>query len=133
MKNWNQTDLGDINEEEQAAQELKEFNEKVRMAGLLEQHTNREIKLAKELEVWDALEELLWKQISRICWLKEGLGTHPSSTRPFSTIKFIILPQTSKKLQEIMFMHKRTSNLRRLITFLGGPQGLTFVYFTLNP
>ena len=52
--------------------QIENLNKKIRLDGLTENRSSDEIKLTTQLEEWEKREELLWKQKSRIQWLKEG-------------------------------------------------------------
>jgi exonuclease III len=73
LKSWNRHTFGNIFEtQKQLTEQMNEIQCKIREQGFTEELKNQELKVTQQLEDRKRQEEILWKQKSRIQWLKEG-------------------------------------------------------------
>lgn len=69
IQKWNKECFGKV---QKRLKDIKMELESLKVNPRTEQVARREARLAGELDEWMAREELLWKQRSRVDWLKEG-------------------------------------------------------------
>jgi hypothetical protein len=73
LKLWNQNTFGNIfDAQKQLSAQLEEIQHQIRMQGFTSELKAQETNLSQQLEVRRKQEEILWKQKSRVQWLKEG-------------------------------------------------------------
>eukprot|EP00253_Pinus_taeda_P027174 PITA_27174 len=73
IKQWNKNTFGNIlREKEILIQEIKKIQQKIILEGRSEELAHKEQEAEHKLLDRDLQEEILWRQKSRICWLKEG-------------------------------------------------------------
>eukprot|EP00253_Pinus_taeda_P029932 PITA_29932 len=73
IKQWNKNTFGNILKEKAILiQEIKQIQQKIIMEGRSEELMQKEQKVEQKLLERDLQEEILWRQKSRIRWLKEG-------------------------------------------------------------
>jgi exonuclease III len=73
LKSWNRHTFGNIFEtKKQLTEQMNEIQCKIREQGFTEELKDQELKVNQQLEDRKRQEEILWKQKSRIQWLKEG-------------------------------------------------------------
>lgn len=73
IKRWNKSTFGNIlKEKEQLIQEIKNTQQRIILEGRSEELTQKEQEMEGKLMARDRQEEVLWRQKSRIRWLKEG-------------------------------------------------------------
>eukprot|EP00253_Pinus_taeda_P012138 PITA_12138 len=73
IKRWNKTTFGNIfKEKELLIQEIKKVQQSIMSEGRTEELAHKEQEAEHKLLKRDMQEEILWKQKSRIRWLKEG-------------------------------------------------------------
>eukprot|EP00253_Pinus_taeda_P026862 PITA_26862 len=73
IKCWNKNTFGNIlREKEILIQEIKTIQQKIILEGRTEELMNNEQKVESKLLEHDLQEEILWRQKSRIHWMKEG-------------------------------------------------------------
>lgn len=73
IKNWNREEFGNIQKgQEQLQIEMKRIQQKIREEGRIEELTQEEGGVLTRLEERIKQEEILWRQKSRVTWLKEG-------------------------------------------------------------
>lgn len=73
IKTWNYTIFGNILQEKKALeQSMTKLQQKIILEGRTEEHARQEQILLTQLDERGRQEELLWRQKSRIKWLKEG-------------------------------------------------------------
>lgn len=68
LQNWNARNFGSVHKRVKTLKEhIVKLEQEERTASVIK----KELKLSSELDEWLAREELLWKQSSRMNWLKE--------------------------------------------------------------
>ena len=73
IKLWNHSTFGNIFQaQRQLHQEMATLQQKIILEGYTDQHLEKEQQLRMQMEERAKQEEILWKQKSRIRWLKEG-------------------------------------------------------------
>jgi hypothetical protein len=73
IKTWNKQTFGNIfDSQRQLSEQMKTIQTQIRLQGLTDELKSQEAITAQQLEARKAQEEILWKQKSRIQWLKEG-------------------------------------------------------------
>jgi hypothetical protein len=73
LKSWNKSTFGDIFQaQENLNQQMQILQQQIRLQGLTEDLKKQETLLNNHLAKRRAQEEILWRQKSRIQWLKEG-------------------------------------------------------------
>jgi hypothetical protein len=73
LKLWNQSTFGNIfDAQKQLLAQLEGIQQQIRLHGLTNELKAQEITLNQQLEVRKKQEEILWKQKSRVQWLREG-------------------------------------------------------------
>lgn len=73
IKNWNSTVFGNIFKEIKVLKsKMEETQQKIIVEGRTDELSSQEQELQKQLEERCRQEEILWRQKSRITWLKEG-------------------------------------------------------------
>ena len=73
IKRWNKTTFGNIfKEKEILTQEIKDIQQRMISEGRSEELAQKEQVIEKKFLERDLQEEILWRQKSRIRWLKEG-------------------------------------------------------------
>jgi hypothetical protein len=73
IKRWNWEEFGDVREKNKASiEELKMLDRTEETRHLTEEEKDRKRQASRELEASLLLEEISWRQKSRIRWLKEG-------------------------------------------------------------
>eukprot|EP00253_Pinus_taeda_P008135 PITA_08135 len=73
IKKWNKENFGNIfKEKESILQDLKSIQQRLILEGRTEELAHKEQELESKLQEREQQEEVLWRQKSRIRWLKEG-------------------------------------------------------------
>jgi hypothetical protein len=73
LKEWNKNVFGNIFQaKKELEQHLEELQQEFILQGCIEASTREEEKLQLQLEERQKQEEILWRQKSRVQWLKEG-------------------------------------------------------------
>ena len=73
LKHWNQHTFGNIFQSQQdLAAKMDALQQRLISSGCTEELDNQEKQLKNQIEEREIQEEMLWKQKSRIRWLKEG-------------------------------------------------------------
>jgi hypothetical protein len=73
LKLWNKHTFGNIfNSQKQLREQLGELQLQIRQQGLTDELRSQEMEITQQLEDRKRQEEILWKQKSRVQWLKEG-------------------------------------------------------------
>jgi hypothetical protein len=73
LKLWNKQTFGSIfKSQHQLSRQMTEIQHLIREQGMTEELKAQELKVAQQLEERNKQEEILWKQKSRIQWLKAG-------------------------------------------------------------
>eukprot|EP00253_Pinus_taeda_P024057 PITA_24057 len=73
IKKWNKDTFGNIfKEKESVLQELKSIQQRLILEGRTEELAHKEQEMEGKLQEQEQQEEVLWRQKSRIRWLKEG-------------------------------------------------------------
>eukprot|EP00253_Pinus_taeda_P030654 PITA_30654 len=73
IKKWNTKNFGNIfKEKESILQDLKSIQQRLILEGRTEELAHKEQELESKLQEREQQEEVLWRQKSRIRWLKEG-------------------------------------------------------------
>jgi exonuclease III len=73
LKHWNRHTFGNIfDSQKQLTQQMSDLQHQIREQGLTEELKAQELELAQQIAERKRQEELLWKQKSRVRWLKEG-------------------------------------------------------------
>jgi hypothetical protein len=73
IKRWNWEEFGDVREKKKASiEELKMLDRTEETRHLTEEEKDRKRQVSRELEASLLLEEISWRQKSKIRWLKEG-------------------------------------------------------------
>jgi hypothetical protein len=73
LKAWNKATFGNIFQaQENLHQQIQGIQQQIRQQGLTDSLKHQEKKLNNQLAERRAQEEILWRQKSRIQWLKEG-------------------------------------------------------------
>jgi hypothetical protein len=73
LNEWNKEIFGNINEEKRIIEyKMRNLQEICIHVGYTEDHKKEEIQLTQEWEARCRQEDTLWRQNSRIRWLKEG-------------------------------------------------------------
>eukprot|EP00253_Pinus_taeda_P012157 PITA_12157 len=73
IKKWNKDNFGNIfKEKESILQELKSIQQRLILEGRTEELAHKEQEMESKLQEQEQQEEVLWRQKSRIRWLKEG-------------------------------------------------------------
>jgi len=73
LKNWNKEIFGNIfTAQQHLNQKMKDLQQLIIKDGYKEEHLEQEKQLLNQIEERNKQEEILWKQKSRIRWLKEG-------------------------------------------------------------
>ena len=81
LKTWNKSTFGNIFQaQENLKQQMQTLQQQIRSQGLTEDLKTHEMLLNNQLAERREQEEVLWRQKSRIQWLKEGEKIQNSST-----------------------------------------------------
>jgi exonuclease III len=73
LKLWNKQTFGSIfDSQKQLSRQMDEIQHQIREQGLTNELKAQELRVAQQIEDRKRQEEILWKQKSRIQWLKEG-------------------------------------------------------------
>jgi exonuclease III len=73
LKLWNQNTFGNIfDAKKQLLAQMEEIQHQIRLQGLTRELKAQEISINQQLEDRKRQEEILWRQKSRVQWLKEG-------------------------------------------------------------
>jgi exonuclease III len=73
LKAWNQSTFGNIfDAQKQLRVQLEEIQQQIRLHGITNELKTQEAALNQQLEIRKKQEEILWKQKSRVQWLREG-------------------------------------------------------------
>jgi hypothetical protein len=73
LKLWNKHTFGSIfDSQKELMQQMGEIQQRIREQGLTDDLKDQEIRVNQKLEDRKKQEEILWKQKSRVLWLKEG-------------------------------------------------------------
>ncbi|KAL9667982.1 hypothetical protein QQ045_002352 [Rhodiola kirilowii] len=114
LKKWNEQRFGKVKDKIKELQEkLSSIQEKMRTNDVIE----HEVKLTRDLDEWFLREELLWKQRSRVDWLREG----DRNTR--------FIHQRASHRRRVNRIEKLKSNEETWITEEEGMCGLIVKYY----
>ena len=73
LKLWNKHTFGNIfDSQKKLREQLGEIQHQIRLHGLINEIKDQELEINQQLEARKKQEEILWKQKSRVQWLKEG-------------------------------------------------------------
>lgn len=73
IKTWNYTTFGNMLQEKKSLeQSMTELQQKIILEGRIEEYSKQEQILLAQLDERGKQEELLWRQKSRMRWLREG-------------------------------------------------------------
>jgi hypothetical protein len=73
IKTWNKDTFGNIfDSQRQLSEKMEKIQHQIRMSGLTDDLKTQEAAIAQQLGTRKAQEEILWRQKSRVQWLKEG-------------------------------------------------------------
>jgi len=73
LKLWNKHTFGSIfDSQKQLTEQMEEIQCRIREQGLTDELKTQELRVTQQIEERKRQEEILWKQKSRIQWLKEG-------------------------------------------------------------
>lgn len=73
LRLWNKQTFGNIfDSQKQLSEKICTIQNQIWLQGLTDELKTQEAKLNQQLEARKGQEEILWKQKSRIQWLKEG-------------------------------------------------------------
>lgn len=73
IKKWNKEEFGNIMEEKQKLEKvMEEIQQKIILEGRDEERSNEEGRIIGQLEERRKQEEIMWREKSRINWLRKG-------------------------------------------------------------
>ncbi|XP_059436099.1 uncharacterized protein LOC132169027 [Corylus avellana] len=109
LKTWNEEVFGNIERNKRVLlEDLRVFDEHEESMALIEEELARKAEVVRELEKCTLMEEISWRQKSRVCWLKEGdkctkfFHSIANSNRRFNSIETLMIGDNlSSNLDEI--------------------------------